>query len=496
MTDRDGQLWSWPASALAEAIRRQEISSLEAVTACLERTASVNPAVNALVDVRAERALELAAAADRALADGRGGGVLHGVPISIKDNVDERGLPNSGGIVAAAGRIAAGDAPVVRNLNAAGAVSIGRSNVPAFSLRWFSENELYGRTVNPWDPSRTPGGSSGGAAAAVATGMVPIAHGNDIGGSVRYPAHVCGVMGLRPTVGRIPSWEGPSEQVPGLPPSPLLMAVEGVLARTVRDLELGLTAMTIPDLRDPACVPVPFHGAEPPPPGTTLGLVRGGEGTPVDADHLAALDTAAEALRDAGYEVRELDVPQLAEAHRLWVLLLYEDLRGLLPVVRALGGAQIGRSLELGYEVQERMWGRPDLEAYLGGHVRRTALIAEMQALLERHPVIVMPASGTATPEHGADLEPGPAAELMAAQWPNSAVPLLGLPALTLPTGLGGDGLPAGVQLLGGRFGEGTLLAVARAIEERTGPLTPIAPRVAATTPGVAAPSTDAARRA
>ncbi|HTU29425.1 MAG TPA: amidase [Solirubrobacteraceae bacterium] len=476
MTDLDptaSELWAWPASVLTDAIGRREVSCTEVVTACLTRIETVNPAVNALVEVHPERALELAAAADRA----PGHGPLHGVPISIKDNVDERGLPNSGGITAAAGAPVAGDAPVVRNLSGAGAISVGRSNVPAFSLRWFSENEVYGRTVNPWNASRTPGGSSGGAAAAVATGMVPIAHGNDIGGSVRYPAHVCGVMGLRPTVGRIPSWDGPSEQVPGLPPSPLLMAVEGVLARTARDLALGLTAMAVPDLRDPACVPAPFLWEPTLAHGATLGLIRGGEGAPVDATHLAALDAAAAALSDAGFVVEELAVPQLAEAHRLWVMLLYEDLRGLLPAVHALGGEQIVGSLQHGYTLQEQMWGRPDLEMYVGGHVRRTALISEMQSLLERYPVIVMPAAGAATPEHGADLEWETAAPLMASQWPSSAVPLLGLPGLTLPTGVGDDGLPTGVQLLGARFGESALLDAAQAIADRIAPITPINPR-------------------
>ncbi|MDR0358474.1 MAG: amidase, partial [bacterium] len=193
--------WRWSASDLATAIRGKQLSSVEAVRACLERTQAVNPALNALVQVYAERALEEAASADRALRAGEPVGPLHGVPTAIKDNVDEAGLPDTNGIAAWADMIADEDAPVVRNLRTAGAVSIGRSNVPAFSLRYFSDNEVYGRTRNPWHADKTPGGSSGGAAVAVAAGMVPMAHANDLAGSVRYPAHACGVMGLRPTVG-------------------------------------------------------------------------------------------------------------------------------------------------------------------------------------------------------------------------------------------------------------------------------------------------------
>jgi amidase len=474
-------LWRWSASALAAAIRERQVSAAEAVEASLQRIAAVNPALNALVDVPAERARAAATEADRAgVAGGPTHPLLHGVPISIKDNVDEAGLINSGGVPAAlAGGPAAEDAPVVANLREAGAISVGRSNVPAFSLRWFSDNDLHGRTLNPWNPDVTPGGSSGGAAAAVATGMVPLAHGNDIGGSVRYPAHVCGVMGLRPTVGRIPGWTGPDPQIPGLPPSPVLMAVEGVLARTAGDLDLGLRAMSVrADLRDPACVPAPFARAAPLERGTTLALFRGGaDGTPVDDRQQVALDAAAAWLRDAGFGVEEIDVPQLAEAHRLWLLLLYEDTRGLLPAIRALGGEAINRSQDIGYEIQAEVWGADvSLETYIMGHVRRTALIAELQSLLTKYPVLVMPAAGAVAPEHDADLDPVRARELMASQWPNSAVPLIGFPALTLPTGVI-DGLPGGVQLLGGRFGESALLDVAEAIELRAPALTPIDPR-------------------
>lgn len=476
ITSTAPDLWRWSAADLATAIRERQVSSAEAVESCLARIDAVNASVNALIDVPVERARASAAAADAAVAAGRGFGPLHGVPIAIKDNVDEDGLINSGGLVASAQSVAVKDAPVVRNLKDAGAVSIARSNVPAFSLRWFAENEVYGRTVNPWDAAKTPGGSSGGAAAAVATGMVPLAHGNDLGGSVRYPAHVCGVMGLKPTVGRVPGWGGPSPSMPGLPPAPMLMSGQGVLARTAADIDLGLRAMARADLRDPACVPASFERDAPLRPGETIGLMRGGEGAPVDAGHEAALDDAAAWLREAGFVVEELEIPHLAEAHRLWLLLLYEDLRRLMPRIRELGDEAVIQSKEREFEVQREMWGTPDHEAYVTGHVRRTTLIAEMQELLERYPVVVMPAAGAPTPEHGADgrIETAPA--LLASQWPSTAIPLLGLPALTVPTGLV-DGLPTGIQLLGGRFRESYLLDIAEAVESCAPVLTPIDPR-------------------
>jgi amidase len=469
---------TWSATELAAAIRTRQLSSTEAVTACLDRAEAVNGQVNALIDVDAERALRWAAEVDR----GAGEGLLRGVPISIKDNVDEAGQINSGGlVVGAAGPPATEDAPVVANLRAAGAISIGRSNVPAFSLRWFSDNEVYGRTLNPYNKDVTPGGSSGGAAAAVATGIVPLAHGNDIGGSVRYPAHVCGVMGLRPAVGRIPSWVTPEPKAPGLPPSPLMMAVEGVLARTVADLELGLTAMAVPDLRDPACVPAPFARAAPLAPGTTtLGLVRStGESPAPDADHDAALDAAAAQLRDAGFAVEEIELPQLAEAHRLWLLLLHADMLGEMDMFNALGGAAIVRNMENNFDtLRELLGGMPDLDMYVKGHLRRTALIAEVQAVLTRYPVILLPGSGVPAPPHDADQDPVTARALLHGQWPNTTVPLLGLPGLTLPVGgAGADGLPFGVQLVGGRFGESALLDAAEAIEARAPALVPVDPR-------------------
>ncbi|MDU6746313.1 MAG: amidase family protein, partial [Bradyrhizobium sp.] len=236
----DMPLWRWSATQLASAIRNKEITSREAVTACLDRIASINPELNAVVSVQADDALAAADLADHMVAAGTTLGPLHGVPVTTKINVDQAGLPTTNGIVAFKDNIAKDDAPVVANLRRAGAVIIGRTNTPAFSMRWFTDNELHGRTLNPWRPDRTPGGSSGGAAVAAATGMCAIAHGNDGGGSIRYPAYCTGTVGLRPSFGRVPAFNGtaPSERQLSLQ----LISVQGAITRNVADARLALAA--------------------------------------------------------------------------------------------------------------------------------------------------------------------------------------------------------------------------------------------------------------
>jgi amidase len=470
--------WRWSATEVAGAVRERAASATEVVQSCLERIEAVNPAVNALVSVSAEEALEAATAADRAVAAGGPLGPLHGVPVSIKDNVGQAGQVNSGGIAAAAGMVAPEDAPTVRHLRAAGAIFVGRSNVPAFSLRWFSENDLYGRTLNPWSPDVTPGGSSGGAAAAVAAGMVPLAHANDIAGSIRYPAHVCGVAGLRPTVGRVAAW-APVPEMPVLPYSSATMAVQGPIARTVADLRLGLRAMERLDLSDPSCVGAPIALDDPLPEVVRVAVVRDVGLAPPSPSVERALDQAAEALRAAGVTVEEIELPQLAEAHHLWNLLAIEDLRGELGLIEQLGGEGIRRALGNHMAVAAETWGEPDLATVLDGQARRATLIHELQLLFDRYVALVLPGSAGPPAPHGADQTLDGFRALLARQWPNLAIPLLGLPAVAVATGVG-DGLPEGVQLAGGRFREGRLLALAQIVEQAAGPLTPIEPRTTA----------------
>jgi len=252
------ELWRWDAVELAAAIRSRKISSREAVQSVLGRLDAVNPAINAVTVVLADQALAAADAADVLVKQGEALGPLHGVPVTIKENIDQEGQATTNGVVAFTDLIAKADSPPVANWKRAGAVIIGRTNTPAFSVRWHTDNALRGRTFNPWARERTPGGSSGGAAAALASGIAPLAHGNDLGGSIRYPAYCCGVAGIRPTLGRVPAYNATAaeERPPGLQ----LMSVQGPLARRVRDVRLGLQAMATRDPRDPWWAPAPLRG--------------------------------------------------------------------------------------------------------------------------------------------------------------------------------------------------------------------------------------------
>ena len=242
-------LWQLGAVALSHQIRNREVNITDVVQSSLERMQQCNSVVNAVTLSLATEAMQQAEEAEQLLKSGRSLGVLHGVPVTIKENVDQQGLPNPNGIAAFAKNIATEDSPVVRNMKKAGAIIIGRTNTPEFSYRWSTDNPLRGRTLNPWDETITPGGSSGGAASSVALGIGAIAHGNDLGGSLRYPAYACGVATIKPGLGRVAAYN-PSA-VEERPPAIQLMSVQGPIAREVSDVRLGLAMMAAEDTRDP-----------------------------------------------------------------------------------------------------------------------------------------------------------------------------------------------------------------------------------------------------
>ena len=476
MDELPGDLWRWSAASLRDAIRRGEVSVTEVVTAHLDRCDQVNGSINALISVSAEEALATARELDtRPRADR--GGPLHGVPVAIKDNTDQAGHVTTCGIVAASENVAKEDASVVAALRSGGAVFVGRSNLPAWGLRWFSENDLFGRTLNPWSTEHTPGGSTGGGAAAVAAGIVPIAHANDIGGSIRYPAAVCGVTGIRPTAGLVPKWSAPSLVSPAPSIAETLMAVEGPIARHVKDLRIGLEAMSAHDPRDPASLPIAYRDEPELPAGTEIGVVRAIPGVETCPESLRAVDDAAAWLEDAGYRTVELHIPEIAEAHRLWLLLLCEEVRIDAPKLMELGGAALRQALEHNFAVEDATWGpNATLETFLRGHSRRNELLSLMESRFTEVPLLLTRSSAAPAPEHGADsasLER--MSRLIQAQWPMTFVPCLGLPAATVPTGVSGT-LPGSVQIVGGRFRESWILDAAQAIEDRAGVITPIDP--------------------
>src|SRR6201994_2184567 len=240
-------LWRLSTTDVAAAIKSKKVSARQVAEAALARLDAVNPKISALVDHRPEDVLAQATAVDAAIARNKAIGPLAGVPVTVKVNIDQAGYANTNGLNLQRDNIARENSPVIGNLRKAGAVIRGRTNCPAFSYRWFTNNLVHGHTKNPRDPSITPGGSSGGASSAVAAGIGHIAHGTDIAGSIRYPAYACGVHGLRPTVGRIPAFNA---SVPERTIAAQSSAVSGPLARTIGDLRLALAGMSGRDVRD------------------------------------------------------------------------------------------------------------------------------------------------------------------------------------------------------------------------------------------------------
>ena len=470
MKNLPSDIWKWDAVDIARGIRSGTISSRDAVQASLSRMAEVNPRLNAVVVDLGKQAIADADAADAALARGDDVGPLHGVPVSIKINVDQKGQANSNGVVAFADNIATEDSPVVANLRSAGAVFVGRTNTPAFSSRWATDNDLHGNTLNPWSLDHTPGGSSGGASSSVAAGITPIAHGNDLAGSIRYPAYCTGIVGLRPSFGRVPAFN-PSAKVERCL-SMQWMSVQGPLARRVADVRLALEVMSKADIRDPWWVNAPLQGARPPGP-LRVALSVDPTGTGVHPHVEAALHKAARALAAAGYAVEAVDPPDMAAIAEDWhVLSRAEAPRFILEGIHAHGDADIKKAVHWHLEKPRR----PTADEYMDALARRATWVRKWHAFLAQYPLVLCPVSLAPAFRQGADVSTEEVFnEIVRTQAPSFAVPLLGLPAISVPTGVE-QGLPTGVQLIAARFREDLVLEAAEVIEGHCPMDTPIDP--------------------
>ncbi len=461
------ELWRLDATDLAHLIRTGRASAREAVQSCLARLEVVNPHLNAVVQRMDGEALAAADAADTRRARGAALPPLHGVPVTVKVNVDQVGHATTNGVVAFREAVAKEDAPVVANLRAAGAIVIGRTNLPAFSMRIFSDNALHGRTLNPLDPTVSPGGSSGGAGAAVAAGIGPIAHGNDIGGSVRIPAMYNGVVGLRPGLGRVPAFN-PSQPV-ARPFGAQMMSVQGPQTRTVRDCRLALAAMARGDARDTRWVDAPLAG---PPAPKRVALVVDNPGGTLHPAQAEAVRAAGRHLAAAGYDVEEVSPPDLNDIVECWFSIGANELfPALLPRMRELGDPDGIASME----TWNKLVPPTGMADFLAAIANRDLYIWRWLEFMQTRPLVVLPTMGSLAPAHGLDTTLEGQRQVLDQIRVSLIAPVLGLPSLAVPVGRAGR-LRPGVQIMAPRLREDLCLEAGEVIEAAEGIVMPVDP--------------------
>jgi amidase len=449
------------ARAMADAVRRREISARELLELHLDRIAERNPELNAIVSLDEERARAGAAEADAVTARGGGLGPLHGLPFAVKDTHDLAGWRTTYGSPLYADHVPEVDELVVERIRAAGVVPIGKTNVPEFAAGSHTFNTVFGTTLNPVDPTRSAGGSSGGAACALRSGMVPLADGSDMGGSLRNPASFCGVVGMRPSLGRVPSW--PTDNLWET------TSTSGPLARNVGDLALLLSVMAGPDPRVPTALAEPGTAFGDPRPADLDGLrvalsAELGGLLEVDGEVRRVVADAGSAIGDAGARV-DLAQPDLAEADDTFRTLRAWLFQSAFGALLAAHPDAFKPSLADNIRAGAALSGADVARAY----AQRSALSERMRVFFESYDVLVLPTSQVppfpADQEYPHDINGHPMATYL--DWMRSAyvITVTGCPAISLPFGTSADGLPIGVQVVA-PFGEDRrLLEIATAVE-------------------------------
>ena len=460
----DSDLCFRSAADLARGMAARDISAVEVMEAHLARIAQVNPALNAIVTLLPDDARRGAEAADAALARGEPVGPLHGLPVAHKDLTPTRGIRTTFGSPIFRDFVPPDDALIVERLRAAGAITIGKTNTPEFGAGSQTFNAVFGATRNPYDPTRTCGGSSGGAAVALATGMVPLADGSDLGGSLRNPAGFCNVVGLRPSPGRVPIWPSQAAWFP--------MGVQGPMARSVADAALMLSAIAGPDPRAPLSLPEPGATFRAPldrdVSGTPVAWSRDLGGLPVDPRVTAAFETGRAAFERLGCRVEdaEPDVTGAAEVFQVWRAWYFELCYGAL-----LDEHRESMKDTVVWNIEE---GRRLTGPQLGAAARAwTALLDRVRCFLARYEYLVLPVSQVPPFDverpYPTAIDGVPMATYLDWMRSCSDISVLGLPAIAVPCGFTGDGLPVGLQIVGRQHDDLGVLRMAHAFERATG---------------------------
>jgi len=465
------ELWRMSVSALSEGIRKKQFSSTEVIKAHLSRMDQINPSVNAITVKLEERALAMARLADEEVLKNKHLGALHGVPFTIKENVDLAGTATTSGMVAGKEFFSPVDAPHIAQLLNAGAIPVGRTNLSEMSLRPHTDNELHGPTLNPWNRKLTPGGSSGGDSVAVATGMTPLGMGNDYGGSLRVPAQFCGVTSIKPGSGRVPHH---SALIPADPMLTLqLFFSNGPIARSVSDLRIALNAICNNDVRDPGWLP----GIQSVKRNEPLRIAVVTDPGEADTDPVirSAVQKAASYLSDAGYIIEEVEPPSITRGLELFIQLIASEMRTMfIPFVGSFMSPKLSKFLQYFCNMSSD----DSLASYMTAFSLRTGIAREWNLFFQKYPVILGPCYAGSVPV--ADFDIISEESFLSFIKKSNLVMManfLGLPAISLPVGLR-NGLPVSVQLISGRFCEDICLDVADVIERYYGRITPVDPVV------------------
>ena len=465
------ELTTKSATELAVLIRSRSVSPVAVVEAYLQRIEQINPSLNAIVTL-ADDAIDLARIAEAALTRGDEVGPLHGLPLTIKDTIDTQGLRTTGGSRLCADHVPDRDATVVARLRAAGAIILGKTNTPEMAIPYETDNPVFGRTNNPYNPLMTPGGSSGGEAAAIAACLSPAGLGSDLSGSIRVPAHFCGIVGLKPTAGRVPA-DGHTPAATG----PLSLGeCVGPMARHVKDLDLLFRVISdAPQFEnndDASSSQLSVASLA----GMRAAFFTGGNTVPVTEETTEAVEAAAKALSEVGLEVNEAKPPGISEGSRLWIDLFSrvarEQLQEFYRGRESEAGPLVSRALQADGREENDLGAKIErAEALARALVERERLREEILRWMKTTPLIVMPAGAGPAFAHGAsrvDIR-GQSISIFRACGHSHAANVFGLPSAVVPAGRSAEGLPIGVQIIGRPFDERTVLAAAAAIEEALG---------------------------
>jgi amidase len=464
------ELTAKSATELANLIRSRAVSPVEVVEAYLRRIERLNPALNAIVTL-SPAVLDQARAAEADLINGKQVGSLHGVPLTVKDTIDTEGLRTTSGSRLRANHVPNQDATAVARLKAAGAIILGKTNTPEMAIPYETDNTVFGRTNNPHAHQRTPGGSSGGEAAAIAACLSPAGIGSDLSGSIRVPAHFCGIAGLKPTTGRVPM-DGHTPSATGLLS---LGASIGPMARAIEDLSLLFNVIGDATPSELSQRAFPLAKAIAALNGLRVAWYANDGVAPVTDETRAAIVSAAKVLSDAGLEVSEAKPPGIARGPGLWIELFSkaatEQLREFYRGKENEAGSQV--SLLLRNPAEDT-----DLQSKISAAERVAAAVLERESLredlllwLKTTPLILAPVGATPAFEHGArrvDVN-GQSISVFRAFSYAQTFNVFGLPSVVVPAGRSAEGLPIGVQIVGRPFEERTILAAAAVVEEALG---------------------------